>query len=300
MTLVNQQVFLEKYNISSNLFNDTGLDWNSLNSIFEDYSAIKSDLINTAKLFYEILINAEKVNSVKFRLKDGEHLIEKIIRKKIEKPNLIINVNNYRDKITDLIGIRALHLFKEDWEIIHEFILRKWKLKNKPEAYIKKGDHQEYIDLLKNRGCTVKEHPFGYRSVHYTAKSSPTANLQIAEIQVRTIFEEGWSEVDHSIRYPYDKNNPLLGQYLLILNSVANSADQMSSYIRNLKNIEKKYNSTIRELSTKVEKLSKKSKSKVEINRDIHKFFHIKKDNIFIPNQIQTIPFFKSKKLKGG
>ena len=29
------------------------------------------------------MINAKKVNSVKFRLKDPEHLIEKIIRKKL-------------------------------------------------------------------------------------------------------------------------------------------------------------------------------------------------------------------------
>jgi len=36
--------------------------------------------------------------------------------------------------------------------------------------------------------------------VHYLLVMQPTKQRYLCELQVRTIFEEGWSEVDHRIR----------------------------------------------------------------------------------------------------
>ena len=55
------------------------------------------------------------------------------------------------------------------------------------------------------------------------------------EMQVRTVFEEAWSEIDHIIRYPYDVNNPILNEYLSIFNRIVGSADEMGTFIKNLK-----------------------------------------------------------------
>ena len=52
------------------------------------------------------------------------------------------------------------------------------------------------------------------------------------ELQVRTIFEEAWSEIDHKIRYPYFMHDKLFSEYLLILNRLAGSADEMGTYIK--------------------------------------------------------------------
>jgi len=41
-----------------------------------------------------------------------------------------------------------------------------------------------------------------YTSVHYIV-SSKTKTLMTCEIQVRTLMEEVWGEVDHAINYPY-------------------------------------------------------------------------------------------------
>jgi hypothetical protein len=57
----------------------------------------------------------------------------------------------------------------------------------------------------------------------------------LVEIQVRTIFEEGWSEIDHLIRYPYVKDNPILEQYLVMFNRLAGSADEMGTFLLSLK-----------------------------------------------------------------
>ena len=55
------------------------------------------------------------------------------------------------------------------------------------------------------------------------------------EIQVRTVFEEAWSEIDHIIRYPYDVDNPVLTEYLAIFNRIVGSADEMGMFIKKLK-----------------------------------------------------------------
>ena len=81
----------------------------------------------------------------------------------------------------------------------------------------------------------LKKHPAAYRSVHYLLKSQPTRQNQIVELQVRTIFEEGWSEVDHRIRYAQEIN-PFLAQFLMLFNGLAGSADEMATYIKNLTN----------------------------------------------------------------
>ncbi|MFR4710097.1 MAG: hypothetical protein ACLUAL_00025 [Blautia wexlerae] len=39
------------------------------------------------------------------------------------------------------------------------------------------------------------------------------------EIQVRTLFEEGWGEIDHYMVYPYYQNDALFQQYTGLLNS---------------------------------------------------------------------------------
>ena len=55
------------------------------------------------------------------------------------------------------------------------------------------------------------------------------------EIQGRTLFEEGWSEIDHDIVYPYYTDDEMLQDYSKLLNRLSGLADEMSSYFRKLK-----------------------------------------------------------------
>ena len=61
----------------------------------------------------------------------------------------------------------------------------------------------------------MEKHHFGYRSVHYLLKSLPGKRVHIAELQVRTLFEEGWSEIDHQVRYPRLSRDPRLEAFLV-------------------------------------------------------------------------------------
>ena len=109
-------------------------------------------------------------------------------------------------------------------------------------------------------------------------RAQPAHGLDIAEIQLRTIFEEGWSEIDHRIRYPYDTDNQILNQYLFLFNGLAGSADEMASFVRLLKfeleeisrkaqaSLEEK-DRTIRELREQVKNLKNEKKKKDKIHR---------------------------------
>ena len=233
--LINEKDFLIKYNIKPENFEATTLKWEDLSELYLDYSAYRPTLEPTAVLIFNMIMTAEKVHSVRYRLKDPEHLIEKIIRRRILEPEQIIDIKNYKTVVTDLIGVRALHLFKEDWEPVHDFIMKKWDTSKKPVINYREGDSAESLARHVELGCDTNEHSAGYRSVHYILESQPAKEKLYAELQVRTIFEEAWSEIDHVIRYPYDLDNPVFKKYLMTFNRLAGSADEMGSFIAFLK-----------------------------------------------------------------
>jgi putative GTP pyrophosphokinase len=233
--MLNKKEFLRKYRIPVARFQDSGLKWDDLVKLHDDYVSLRNRLEPIASLFVESLRKVPEVHSLKARTKDPEHLIEKVIRKRIANKGRKIDVKSYRREITDLVGVRALHLFKDDWLVIHNAITSMFNLRGNPIANIRKGDSNAMIDAFKKKRWRLIEHQFGYRSIHYLAISQPGKDQFTVEIQVRTIFEEGWSEIDHQTRYPYDFENVLLAQYLVLFNRLAGSADEMGSFVKTLK-----------------------------------------------------------------
>ncbi|MDB5056434.1 MAG: hypothetical protein JWM44_4484 [Bacilli bacterium] len=264
MEQFNQQMLLRRANVSQDRFNEIGLKWDELTEIFESYSKEVAGLTDIGQVITNELMRVKNVHSVRFRAKDPTHLIEKIIRKRDEKPDRIITIENYRDQITDLIGIRAIHLLKSQWIPIHEYILKKWDIIEQPIAYHREGDSTAYIDMFAQHKFNIQLHPFGYRSLHYIISTKPGKQKYHAEIQVRTIFEEGWSEIDHRVRYPYAKDNTLFAEFLSIFNRLSGSADEMGSFIINLKmeltEKQLEYKESIREK----DKIIKELKEKIE------------------------------------
>jgi ppGpp synthetase/RelA/SpoT-type nucleotidyltranferase len=233
--MLNKKEFLRKYRIPPARFQSAELKWDDLVQVHDHYVALRNQLEPIASLFVESLRRVPEVHSLKARTKDPEHLIEKVIRKRIAEKRRKIDVKNYYREITDLVGVRALHLFKDDWLAIHNAITSIFSLRGNPTANIRKGDSNPMIDAFKKKKWRLIEHQFGYRSIHYLAVSQPGKDRFTVEIQVRTIFEEGWSEIDHQTRYPYDFENILLPQYLVLFNRLAGSADEMGSFVKTLK-----------------------------------------------------------------
>ncbi|WP_100001149.1 hypothetical protein [Bacillus velezensis] len=233
-TLLDKEKFFQAFNIKEDDFKNTGLTWDELTKIYNNYLGYIPLLESTGKTIADILRTHSDAHTVRMRIKDPDHLIEKLIRKKINNQDFSFDVQNYRSKITDLIGIRILHLYKDQAKNIDEMIRENWDLAEPVTIYFREGDMDEKQQAkLKDEGeFNPEKHSAGYRSWHYLIKSQITKQETLAEIQVRTIFEEGWSEIDHQLRYPYNVEDQILTNQLLVLNRLAGSADEMVESIR--------------------------------------------------------------------
>lgn len=148
------------------------------------------------------------IHSVKSRLKDPDHLKDKLIRKLLEaktknKKFAITNANLFY-KINDLVGLRILHLHTQQIEPISRglnsiFSEFKYRCIEGPAARTWDDESRGYFKEL---GFKTKSSPSLYTSVHYVIDSGLNSRCT-AELQVRTLAEELWGEVDHSINYPH-------------------------------------------------------------------------------------------------
>jgi ppGpp synthetase/RelA/SpoT-type nucleotidyltranferase len=205
-------------------------------SISDDHKQQMERLRDSAEFFARVIQRFDLVHSVRWRIKSTEHLLAKIIRKRaagIEKYK-DISSTNYFEIVTDLVGIRALHLFKDDCFPIDVDLRRTLGPFECTIAYIRTGDPDDLTKRFEDSGFKIKEHSAGYRSVHYVFKTRPLQRTVFAELQVRTIFEEGWSEIDHRVRYPSFSDHEQVGYFLTIFNRLAGSADEMGSFVRGL------------------------------------------------------------------
>lgn len=264
---IDMNTFLKKYNITIKEYEESGISWDKLMEIYNHYLILRPKLENLGKFISDTLRSADKVHSIRYRTKDPEHLLEKIIRKK----KVDVNSENYLEKITDLIGIRALHLYKDDWESIHDFIKDNWILKENTTALVRTGDSKELLDLYSKKNCDIKEHEMGYRSVHYIIECSATKQKIFAEIQVRTIIEEAWSEIDHEIRYPYNVNDKMLQNYLATFNRLAGTADEMGTLLKSLNTEFKKQQLEFESKFNKIKNLLSNANIEEKISKDIYK-----------------------------
>ena len=228
-----QQKFCKEYNISDERFRKSRLTWEELEDIAADFKQKKDEHQSTVKQYVEAIQQCSYVHSLSYRVKDEKHLVEKIIRKNpdyLEKGDSL-SKRNYENYITDLMGIRILLLFKSDWTFVHDYLMERYEevFIEPPFVYIRKGDD----DSLYKGKIQIRENK-PYRSVHYVLRTSNGLGI---EIQVRTLYEEAWSEIDHKLRYPYNLQNEMLRNYIDIMNRLTGMGDEMgtfiNSYIRN-------------------------------------------------------------------
>jgi len=217
-------------------------------------------------------------HSIKSRTKDAEHLTAKLIRKKYDlymadeykkyhnetDNNYVlphhderyrnVDITNYTSVITDIVGIRVLLTYEEECKKVDTHIQGKYHaldmVKYSP-INGEQGDGFAQLDIP-----MVKKN---YRSIHYTiiiqSEQIPSVQESIqmpnhysnlnhpyfaAEIQVRTIFQEGWCEVDHDNLYPYLLKNETLKIFSETFSKMAHLADEMANAFKELKKVQDK------------------------------------------------------------
>ena len=254
--------FLLKYPYVEKIIEEKNIDTEVLKDIYNDFVDYKVSYENQAGFIANILRSQPMIHSVKSRIKEPDRLIEKIIRKTEDRrlkygDDFQFTLDNYKNEINDLIGIRVIHIFKDQWQDIHEFITKTWKV-IEVTANVREGDNTRKFEEL---NIEVRSRISGYRSVHYLVEFYPTNEKVIAEIQVRTIFEEGYGEIDHRLRYSHIEIPEILKSNLLLFNRIVGSADEMASLINDLSkewvNKEEELLKVIKEQKDEIERLKK-------------------------------------------
>lgn len=200
------------------------------------------------------------------RVKEKDSLLCKVIKKRSENITAFdskyyqMDECNYDKIITDLIGLRLIINYRGKWLSIHKQILdifpladaelyekqtllehdlKKRFLKEQfqaewPKVYYAYGDAvQEYID----EGLDTRLSKTGYRSIHYILSFKDT----YIELQMRTIYDEAWSDCDHS--YVYKKNHnsshDALAEMSIILNALTNVSGCLNDVMKSVYDGEK-------------------------------------------------------------
>ncbi len=147
-------------------------------------------LSEKTKEFLLFILNSKGIvpHSISSREKDPEELREKITREG-QDPGALFN------GITDLAAVRIIAYFPSDVDKIVPLIKKKFNV-----------DFKHSIDKRLSSDPAI----FGYASVHFVTEfQSEMLNLpeyaifekMKCEIQVRTILQHAWAEIEHDIVY---------------------------------------------------------------------------------------------------
>ena len=183
-------------------------------------------------LFSEHHELAPYIHSMKYRVKDPEHLRRKLLIKACEaKKNgkeFSINENNLFKKIEDLAGVRILHLHTEQMAEINTALLKilkeeKYILIYGPEANTWDIEYEKFF-----RGLNMKVSPRDtmYTSVHYVFSANNLYQTK-CELQVRTLMEEVWGEVSHKINYPEETSSISCQEQIKVLARITSSCTRL-------------------------------------------------------------------------
>lgn len=129
--------------------------------------------------------------TVKYRVKRFDNYCEKLVRlSKLQGSEML--------QITDLLGIRIVCPFLEDLEAIEQLIAKTFEVLEME----RKAEQHSFRE-------------FGYDSVHLLirtkALNGPAQlphSCDVCEIQLRTILQEAWAEVEHELVYKSDIGIP--------------------------------------------------------------------------------------------
>jgi putative GTP pyrophosphokinase len=172
------------------------------------------------------------IHSTRSRIKDPGHLSDKLIRK-IRKSRdsgeqFDLTPENPFIKITDLAGIRLLHIHTRQISDIDRSL--KAIIDEQPVELLEGPSARTWDDesraFFRSIGIETQDSETMYTSVHYVVGSKSSTRVT-CEIQVRTLMEEVWGEVDHTVNYPHPNEHVACREQIRALARATSSATRL-------------------------------------------------------------------------
>lgn len=226
--------------------------------IYKDYRCSRKKHLEDVKVdFLKRIDQFQGVHLQSSRIKALDSLLVKVITKRYENLRNTKNAysgidsHNYSNIITDLIGMRLIINYRGKWNDIHEEITQAFPYvqeseyeKGKMIAHPEDGSsviaeiptvyyaNNDNIDEYKKYKVNTVLHKKGYRSVHYVISYQRV----YIELQVRTIYDEAWSDCDHNYVYKQDENisHTALEQLSAILCQLTNVSNDLGETMREI------------------------------------------------------------------
>ncbi|MBQ6494716.1 MAG: hypothetical protein IJI49_01795 [Bacilli bacterium] len=175
---------------------------------------------------YELSITngISPIEHIKTRIKEPNNIV-----KKLKKLNYDITIDNMKNHIHDLVGIRIVCSFLSDLEEIKSIL-----------------EKDDTIEIIKRKNYIENPKENGYRSYHLNAlvpvKMINSVEKVEVEIQIRTIAMDMWATLEHKICYRRAGNIPesTKKRLRLISNIVSEIDKTIDSSINDNKEIDNK------------------------------------------------------------
>jgi len=181
------------------------------------------------------------IRFVRTRVKEPDHLRDKLCRKLEEATTkgwpFNYSTKNLFVRINDLAGLRIIHLHTQQIIPIRDslralFDEEKYRVVEGPTARIW---DEEYKRFFREAGIATKTGKTLYTSVHYVLKPNRKTPIT-CELQVRTLLEEVWGEVNHELNYPHESEILACREQLAVLARATWACNRLIDAIYRTKN----------------------------------------------------------------
>lgn len=160
----------------------------------------------------------DMIHFIKHRVKGTESLREKLSRLASREDGEVIDESNLFRRITDLAGVRIIHLHSDQLGKLHPRILKildenQYRVVGDPVAYCWDIENEgRFHDV----GLRTERVESMYTTVHYDIQTSQKTPIT-CELQVRSLADEVWGEVSHRVNYPAESPSEACRDQLKVL-----------------------------------------------------------------------------------
>lgn len=173
----------------------------------------------------------------KWRIKNADSVYIKTKR----KPDI-----KKLDQVYDYAGLRILCLFPQDIYPVHWFLINYIKKESfsikEMNIFNYDPDDPSSIKMAKDAQAlfskayiTPDRKKSGYKSIHYVVECQlGTKNIYAIEIQLRTILQDAWSELEHSLSYKKGNIHPHIRKSFSLLARDLETNDLLIAHLREI------------------------------------------------------------------